>query len=154
MTDDPLRPPEAELRTSGGKPLYSVNGILIATFCGSLAAGILLVYLNYVNLGYNKLAKLTLRWGVAGYMLIIALSTLVPAEPAYLGLIMILQLGLAGFAAQVLQGAAINYHREHRGTIHSPVRAAGLGFLTGIVLFFVSVFLVVVLLSVTGTPTT
>ncbi len=154
MTDDPFRPPEAELRTSGRKPLYSVNAILIATVCGSLPAGILLIYLNYVNLGYNKLARLTLRWGVVIYMLIIALSSIVPAEPAYLLGILIVQIGLPGYAAHLLQGAAINYHREHSGIMYSPMRAAGVGFLTTMVVLFVTFFVTEVLFGEAVIPST
>ena len=152
MSDDPFRPPDSELRTSARKPLYSINGVLIATFCGSLAAGIILIYLNYVSLGHNKLAKLTVRWGVVGYMLIIALSSVIPPLPIYIVLVTIVQVGLAGIAARSLQGAAIDYHREHSGTMHSLLRAAGLGVLTGIVMFFGLGLLVAALLTVTSAP--
>lgn len=152
MSDDPFRPPDSELRTSARKPLYSINGVLIATFCGSLAAGIILIYLNYVNLGHTKLAKLTVRWGVVGYMLIIALSSVIPPLPIYIVLVTIVQVGLAGIAVRSLQGAAIDYHREHSGVMHSLLRAAGLGVLTGIVMFFGLGLLVAALLTVTAAP--
>ncbi len=142
MADNPFRPPDSELGVSRGKSIYSVNGILIATFIGSLAAGIFLIYLNYLNLGYDKLAKLTVRWGVVGYMLIIALASMVPSSLMFVVVFTVLQTGLAGFAADRLQGVAINYHREQGGTIYSPLRAAGVGVFTGL-LFTVLYFLLI-----------
>ncbi len=147
MPVDPYRPPDSELGTSSGKSLYSIRGILIATILGSLAAGIFLIYLNYLSLGYNKLAKLTIRWGVVAFMLISALAY---QMPSYGALFIVLQTGLAGIAADRLQGAAINYHREHGGAMHSPLRAAGIGVLAGIAALFTLVFLLTVMIALFG----
>ncbi len=150
MPVDPYRPPDSELGTSSGKGLYSIRGILIATILASLAAGIFLIYLNYLNLGYDKLAKLTMRWGVVGYMLIVAAASFVPSSLTFGILFIVLQTGLAGIAADRLQGAAINYHREHGGTMHSSLRAAGIGVLAGVAALFALVFLLTVAIALFG----
>ncbi len=147
MPVDPYRPPDSELGTSSGKGLYSVRGILIATILASLAAGIFLIYLNYMSLGYNKLAKLTIRWGVVCFMLISALAY---QMPSYGALFIVLQTGLAGIAADRLQGAAINYHRENGGVMHSSLRAAGIGVLAGIAALFALVFILTVMIALFG----
>ena len=57
---------------------------------------------------------------------------------------------LAWFVADRLQGAAINYHREHGYPMHSSVRAALVGFLTGTTLFFMLVLLASLYMMLTG----
>ena len=148
MSDDR---PDSQSGIAGGKSLYSISGIVIATILGSLAAGILLIYLNYLSLGYGRLAKLTIRWGIVAYALIITSGLLIPDSRALTALFIVLQTGLAGFAADRLQGAAINYHREHGGVMYSPLRAAGLGFLTGVAMLFALGFLLIAWTLVAGT---
>ncbi len=151
MTEDPYRTPGSELGNARRKPVYSIGGILAATVLGSLAAGIFLIFSNYMSLGNTRLAKLTLVWGLAGYALIIASASVLPNSPTLGALFIVLQTGLAGILADRLQGRAIEYHREHGGLMHSPLRAAGIGVLTGMVVLFVLVVLLLMWTILVGT---
>jgi hypothetical protein len=112
--------------------LYSPQGIAVGTLLGSLAAGAVLLWLNYRALGYRALAnKVAVGVGLV-YLLVIGAASALPDHIA-LGLLLIaLQTGLAYWAAWVLQGDAITYHLAQGGALHSVPRAAGVGLLSGL----------------------
>jgi hypothetical protein len=115
-----------------GAQLYTAQGIAIGTLLGSLAAGAVLLWLNYRALGYHALANKVAAAGFLVYAVIIVVASALPDEPV-LGLVfMALQTGLAYWLAWVLQGDAIAYHQAQGGALHSNFRAAAVGLLAGL----------------------
>lgn len=114
--------------------LYTPHGIAIGTLLGTLAGGAVLLFLNYRALGYDALARKVVVGGLVGYVLIILVaSAALPDHPALTLLLAALQAGVAYWAAWILQGDAIAYHRAQGGGVHSSLRAAGVGLLAGLV---------------------
>ncbi len=145
---DPVQPPATGRVSSYA--LYSPQGIVMGTILGSLAAGVVMLYLNYHALGRAGLARTIALWGMALFLTVIGIASLVP-NTAWLALLfMTIQAAIAYFLTEKLQGAAIRYHRAHGGHIHSNVRAAAVGFLTGLALFFLLVVGATLFMAVTG----
>lgn len=136
---NPYRPPHANLQS--GAVLYSVQGIVIATIIGSLAAAVAMLWLNYRNLNAPALADKTAIVGMAVYLLLIAVGAMLPETLVLALLLMGLQAAIAYFAATALQGPAIRYHREQGGMMHSNFRAAGIGLLVGLAIMIVILLL-------------
>ena len=130
--------------------MYSIVGIVIGTFIGSLAAGIVMMYLNYRSLGRDNLAKMIAIWGSAIFVVVTVVASFVPFNLAYGLLFAILQSAIAFFLADRLQGDAIRYHRDNAGAMHSELRATGVGFLTGMVLAFISLNIAAILVGLSG----
>ncbi|HEY5647440.1 MAG TPA: hypothetical protein VIS76_15930 [Pseudomonadales bacterium] len=145
---DPVQPP-ATGRTAR-YALYSAQGIVIGTILGSLAAGVVMLYLNYHALGRAGLAKTIGLWGIALFLTVILIASLVPNTPQLAILFTALQAVIAYFLTEKLQGAAIGYHRDHGGPMYSNFRAAMVGFLTGLALFFLLVAGASLFMGVTG----
>ncbi|MCB1685523.1 MAG: hypothetical protein R3E82_07500 [Pseudomonadales bacterium] len=118
--------------TRNGPSLYSVTGVVIGTFIGSLAAGVAMLYLNYRALGRDELARKVAIWGAVLCIVLIAATTQLPNSPATSFVMIGLQAAAAYFLTDRLQGAAIAYHVQNRGFLHSNLRAAGVGALTGL----------------------
>lgn len=140
---DPYQPPTSELRRAREGRLYSVQGIVIASILGSLAAGVVMLYWNYRTLGRTQLAQRWALWGAGIYTVLILITTLLPNTGILVLVYNVFQAIVAYFLASQLQGAAITYHQSQGGSMHSNMRAAGVGFLIGIVV-------IVFLLLVTG----
>jgi hypothetical protein len=79
-------------------------------------------------------------WGAAIYIVLIGIATLLPNTTVLALAYNVFQAVIAYFLATQLQGAAIVYHTSQGGSLHSNLRAAGVGFLTGILLLFLLVF--------------
>ena len=133
-----------------GAPLYSVRGIIIGTILGSLAAGVLMLALNYLALGRANLARSVGLAGIAIFLAFIGITLLVPQTLGVALLFTAAQAFLAYFVADRLQGAAIAYHSEHGRPMHSSLRAALVGFLTGTTLFFMLILLTSLYMMITG----
>lgn len=131
-------------------PLYTTRGIIIATVLGSLAAGVLMIALNYLALGRANLAKSVGLAGIAIFLGFIGITLILPQTLGVALLFTVAQALLAWFVADRLQGAAIRYHVEHGQPMHSSVRAALVGFLTGTTLFFVLIVLTSLYMMATG----
>jgi hypothetical protein len=145
---DPYQPPSSKIQQAPQPVLYSLHGIVIATVLGSLAAAVVILYLNYRSLNSRALAEKTAIGGIVVYVLLIGIAAFLPDSMMLGGLFIVIQTSLAYFAARALQGNAIAYHRERNGLMHSNFRAAGVGLLTGLAVIFV--FLVLgTLLAVT-----
>ena len=142
--DQPSRP------ESPSAPLYTTRGIIIATILGSLAAGVLLIALNYLALGRANLAKSIGLTGVAIFLGFIGITFLLPQTLGVALLFTVGQTLLAWFVADRLQGAAIAYHTAQGHPMHTSVRAALVGFLTGTTLFFVLIVLTSLYMMITG----
>ncbi len=135
---------------TGDAPLYGPRGIIIGTILGSLAAGVLMISLNYLALGRANLARSVGLAGIAVFLAFIGLTFLVPQTLGVALLLSVVQALIAYFLVDRLQGAAIAYHMSHGGRMHSSVRAALVGFLTGTTLFFVLIMLTALYLTATG----
>lgn len=112
--------------------LYTPAGVAVATLLGSLAAGAVLLWLNYRSLGYARLANKVAAGAFALYLAILTLASAVPSNPAVAVGFMALQTGVAYGAARTLQGEAIRYHLARGSPAHSHLRAAGVGMLAGL----------------------
>ena len=122
----------------------------MGTILGSLAAGIVMLYLNYRALGRANLATTIATWGAASFATVIGIASLTPNTLPMALLFMVLQAAIAYFLTGKLQGAAIRYHRQQGGAMHSNVRAAAVGFLTGMVMFMLLVLGTSLFLAMTG----
>lgn len=122
----------------------------MGTVLGSLAAGVIMLYLNYLALGRAGLARTVGVWGTALFLAVILLGTLVPNTAPVALVFVAIQAGIAYFVTERLQGAAIRYHQSQGGAMHSNLRAAMVGFLTALALFFLMVMVMSVVLAVTG----
>ena len=147
---DPLQPTSIERKPNSGIALYSIQGIVMGTIFGSLAAGVVMLYLNYSALGRANLARMVATWGSALFITIILIASFAPGTTGYAFLFMVIQAGIAYFLADRLQGQAIAYHQQHSGSMHSNVRAVGVGFLTGIGLFFALATATAVWMAISG----
>lgn len=135
---------------STGNALYGVHGIIMGTILGSLAAGVVMLYLNYRAMGKANLAKTVITAGVAMFLVVMGLATLTPNTLTMALVFMVIQVAIAWFLTDRLQGEAISYHQSRGGPMHSNVRAAAVGFLTGMSLFFLLVLVSSTYLALTG----
>lgn len=143
------QPPTAN-RQRAGVALYSIQGIVVGTFLGSLAAAVVMLYLNYRALGRDHLARTVSLWGAGLFVLVMVVASFVPFNLAFGLLFAIGQSAIAFFLADRLQGDAIRYHRENAGPVHSTLRGAAVGFLTGMVIFFISLNIAAIMLGLSG----
>jgi hypothetical protein len=134
---DPYQPPTSKIQQAHQPILYSLQAIVVATILGSLAAAVVILYLNYRSLNSQSLAEKTAIGGIVVYVLLIGIAAFLPDSMLLGGVFVVIQTSLAYFAASALQGSAIAYHRERNGAMHSNLRAAGVGVLTGIAIFIV-----------------
>ena len=122
----------------------------MGTILGSLAAAIVLLSLNYRALGRANLARTIMTRGTVLLVLVVGAASLAPNTPIMALLFMVLQAAVAYFLTEKLQGAAIRYHRQRGGAMHSNLRAAAVGFLAGMAMFFLLVFGVSLFMALTG----
>ena len=129
--------PTRQEPTDGGAPaLYPLSGVILATVLGSFIAAVVIVYLNYRALGSAALARKAVMGGLLIYVVLLGVTVVLPREP-YMSLIFIfVQSGLAYAVVNALQGDAIRYHVSRGGRMHSLLRAAGVGLLTGLAVLF------------------
>jgi hypothetical protein len=102
-----------------------------------MAAGAVMLWLNYRVLGYPALANRLAVISVFLYLVLVGAVSLLPNEPLPGVLFIALQTGIAYSAARALQGRAIAYHQQQGGPVHSVLRAALTGFVTGTAVIFV-----------------
>jgi|GEM_PF-3032936 len=120
--------------------LFDRYAVTVATVMGTLVAGAVLMWLNYRLMGRADLANRTLQIGVAVQLLLLILTAMwIPADSVVQLVPLILQTGLAWFAAGQLQGAALQWHLDRGASLQSVWRAAGIGFMVGMVIAFVLV---------------
>ena len=147
---EPYQPPVTEPRQRSEGKLFTVQGIVIGTLLGSLAAGVVMLYLNYRTLNRLSLAQKLAAWGTALYVALVMVATLVPNSPIFGAVFIVLQALVAYFLADRLQGAAISYHLGHDGQMHSNMKAAGVGFLTGMAMIFLLLIAGIIWTVLTG----
>ncbi|MDA1075632.1 MAG: hypothetical protein O3A63_12860 [Proteobacteria bacterium] len=117
--------------------LYTVQGIIIGTVIGSLAAGIFMIAMNYVALGSVSLAKKTAAVGISLFLILIGATLLFPTQNVGVTIAAtILQALVAYAAAETLLGDSLRYHAGKNPTcLYSPLRAAAVGLITALVVF-------------------
>ena len=131
---NPYSPPRAEVadnRAGAAVPqhkLFTVGGIGIATFLGSLIAGGILLAHNYRRLGNLRAANQVLLGCIALTVVIIAVSLALPFRIGGMGLSMP-QLIAIVYYARYQQGGRISAHKEAGGKVVSNWLAAGVGLL-------------------------
>ncbi len=131
-------------------PLYSVGAIAVGTVLGSLAAGAVMLWLNYRNLGYPALANRVAALGGLLYLIIIGIASVLPNDPLLGVAFIALQTGIAYWTATALQAKAIAYHQQQGGAMHSLARGALVGFLAGITVIFAMLLIGTLLASFTA----
>ena len=115
------------------RPLYSLDGIVVATVLGSFIAGVFMVAANYMALGSDALAKRTFLRGLVIYVAIIVLTMFMP-NSLWIGVVfMFVQAALAFFLAQQLQGPVLQYHKAQGVAFHGLLRSAIVGIFAGLV---------------------
>ena len=138
-----VKKPSARGQDSGGspaltttrpaRPLYSLDGIVVATVLGSFIAGVFMVAANYMTLGSEALAKRTFLRGLVVYVVIIVLTMFMP-NSLWIGVVfMFAQAALAFFLAQQLQGPVLQYHKAQGVAFHGLLRSAIVGVFAGLV---------------------
>ena len=147
---DPYQPPTSNTQQVGQRALYSLQGIIVATILGSLAAAVVILYLNYRSLNAQSLAQKAAVGGIIFYLLLIGVAALLPDSMLLSGVFIVVQTAVAYLAAHRLQGTAIAYHRQRGGTMYSNFRAAGVGLLTGIAIICALVILGTILAVATA----
>ena len=147
---NPYQPPGSRVGQTRGGPLYSVRGIVVGTILGSLAAGVVMMYLNYRALGNFDLAAKVVRWGIGLFAVLTATASFLPANPLFNIGYIVLQGAIAFFFAANLQGSAIRFHEQQNGSMHSTLRAAGVGLLVALAFGFVLVVALTLVAALTG----
>lgn len=127
------RPPSSEVK------LYNARAVILATVLGSLAAGVYMLFANYRQLGYPKLALWVALAGWFIYLILIVATSFFPPNsmPVALGFF-VLQTAIAYGALQILQAQAIAYHEQHQGKFHSLWTAVTVALIAGGVLLIVT----------------
>lgn len=117
---------------TGQARLYTPAGVALGTLLGSLAAGALLMWLNYRSLGNRPLARKVAAAGVGAYLLMVALASMLPNSPVLASVLVGLQTFLAYQVAESLQGDAVRWHVAQGGMTHPLAWAGGIGLIAGI----------------------
>jgi hypothetical protein len=128
--------------------LFTPAGIAVGTLLGSLIAAVVMMWMNYRVLGYRTLSNRFLAGGIVVYVLILAGASALPRTTTVGVVVLALQCVMGWWAANTLQGPAIEYHRAHGGAVHGSGVAAMVGFVT----FLVSTLILVLAGRAFGLP--
>ena len=144
-----VSPPEADVTPEGlSRPrylLYSVGSIVLATFFGTIAAGAIILAINYRRLGMRAEARRSLIIGFAVTATTMLIAAALPDGVPSAVIAIPLLVGMA-LVANSLQGNLIATHKRHFGMMASPWKAFGIG----VLMFFVWL-LIIVLIGLTET---
>lgn len=115
--------------------LYSVGGIALATFLGSLLAGGILLAMNLFRLRRAMAGWWILAAGAVCTVAVLAIGFLMPDDVNIPNSFFVIpQLVLAYFAANRLVGDAIRRHQQVGGKMASLWAATGIGVLVAVIL--------------------
>lgn len=119
--------------------LYNARAVILATVLGSLAAGVYMLFANYRQLGYPKLALWVALAGWFIYLILIVATSFFPPNSVPVALsFFVLQTAIAYGALQLLQAQALAYHAQHQGKFHSLWTAVTVALVAGGVLLVVT----------------
>ncbi|MBR9997347.1 MAG: hypothetical protein KFF73_00180 [Cyclobacteriaceae bacterium] len=129
-------------QTDNNHRLYSQKAISIATFFGGpLAAGIL-VRRNFINLGNQKYGERALSLGIMATMLILLLiyllADIIP-DRAFYPAIPGIYTAIIYLVVEKSQGHKLKEHKSKNLEFYSGWKAAGIGFMTAIIMLTISV---------------
>ena len=136
---------ETPASPSRGLALFDRYAVAVATIMGTLLAGVVLVWMNYRAMGRPDLARRALQIGIVAEVLVMLLVVAVPSNSLTQLVPLAIQVGLAWFGSAWLQGAAIEWHLQRGAQLQSVWRAAGIGFLVGLVIVFLAVMVLATL---------
>jgi len=148
------RPPVSGLALPGQfVPLYSANQVALATFCGTVVAGAILMTLNERRVGRASAGWAILGGGVVITALIFALAFVlpenVPSAPISIAPIIAMR-----FWAQKRQGLFVNEHFMMGGKRGSGWIAFGIGMACLVAIVALAVVVGVIYAVVSGEPLT
>jgi hypothetical protein len=128
--------PDHENETKALK-LYSQKAIGIATFLGGTLAATYLIRENYLSLNKPEEGKKTLIIGVIGTICFLSALLIVPEHildqvPNQVYAIVIT--GIIYLIVEKLQGETLKKHKDNENEFHSGWKAAGVGFISLIIL--------------------
>lgn len=128
--------------------LYTGQAIAIATFLGGPLGGSYLMSLNYMLLGDEEAGQRTIKWGLAGTVLLLLAFILMPEtvrdtvpDIAYNAAFT----GLFYYLAKRLQGEYLEEHRQLRGRFMTRWRAVGVGLVSAVAAVLVGLSLTALL---------
>ncbi|MCW7538336.1 hypothetical protein OOT46_10840 [Aquabacterium sp. A7-Y] len=121
----------AQPATAAGPRLYSMGGIMWATFIGNLFATGLLMAHNYRALGQPRKARDAMLLAVAGMVVLLMLVFVLPENVPAL-VFSLPQLLAAYQVAKPHQLHDVDPHLSRAGALHSNWRAAGIGLLVSL----------------------
>ena len=124
-------------RIASSPKLYTVNGMMVGAALGSLVAPIYMAAHNYAALGKPSLAKRIVRSGLIVYGVILAASLMIPQTITWAPLFVVVQVAIAGFLGNRLQGPAIDYHQRNGGEAYGLGQAVLVALLAGLALMFI-----------------
>jgi hypothetical protein len=156
MERNPYAPPKSnvDLTASGSQStlpasrLYSQKQIALATFLGSPLAGGWFMATNYRELGQEALATQAIWWGIAGAIVMMLISFLLPDNFPNSVLPIACAAGMHALAESKL-GGPIKEHRAAGGPLFSWWRVVGIGLLCALILVAV-IFGVLFVLAMLG----
>lgn len=125
--------------------LFDRHGVAVATIMGTLLAGAFLLWLNYRAMGRPDLARRMIMYSLVAEVIVISIAIVLPPGSITQLIPLAIQVALAWYGTTWLQGAAIDWHRQRGAALQSVWRAAGLGFLAGMVILFIAVFILAAL---------
>lgn len=128
-------PPKAELSPEASKPykLYSIEGVGIATFFGSILAGGIIMWINLRRLGRFESARKTILYSILATILFLFGIIMIPQDiniPSML--FTIPQIFAMVMIAKSQQKDSIDAHKNKGGEIASNWKAFGIGLLSAI----------------------
>jgi len=121
--------------------LYSASAVDVATLCGSIFAGLLLMSLNFRALGEDDRARRTLTLAaVVSVVTFVTIGLIPPTVPIPTSVYHGAQVLVAHLYVTRVQGDRLGRHVATGGRLYSKWRAAGIGLLCalGIVALFVA----------------
>jgi len=126
-----------EKNTTKGLKFYSQKAISIATFIGGPMAAGYLVRSNYLSLNKPDEANKSLIIGIISTILLFVVIFMIPEEvidkvPAFV--IPAIYTGIIYYIVEKIQGPTLNKHEQYENAFHSRWKAAGIGFISLIIL--------------------
>jgi hypothetical protein len=122
--------------------LYTEQAIAIATFLGGPLGGSYLLSLNYMLLGEEEAGQRTMKWGLAGTVLMLLLFFLLPENVSDAVPNIVYSMAFTGlfyYLAKRLQGEYLAEHRQLRGGFMTRWRAVGVGLISMVIAVVVAV---------------
>ena len=132
-----------------GQPVYKNLHIRLATFFGGPLAATWLIAANFKQLGQNEKIKSSWIWGIFAFIVVIAITFIIPDSWHTGYIIPLICLGIASLIAERLQGERIQQHILDGGKIYSVWRALGIG----MICLVITVVLIIMILLIQDSMT-